>query len=112
MSLRTEIIRIVNEVIARGKKITALDFAGAISGNELIEIVQDGVNKKLSVSSLASGGGIVFGGNITSAPVGPLASPTIYITTADFAWDGFDIAAGSIILGDAGATDYEDFIIR
>ena len=57
MSLRSEIIRIVQEFIRGGKKISELPTASTITGVELIEIVQDGENRKATIDDLPSGGG-------------------------------------------------------
>lgn len=57
MSVRSEVIRIMNEVLADSKKITALPAGSAPSGAELVEAVQGGVNVKLTVSQLGGGGG-------------------------------------------------------
>jgi hypothetical protein len=56
MSVRSEVIRVFNEILAKAKKITELPDAGAITGNEWAEIVQNGVNVKTRTSSLGSGG--------------------------------------------------------
>lgn len=58
MSLRSEVIRIYNELIASAKKITDLPAATTpLAGTELIEIVQGGVNKKVAASDVGGGGG-------------------------------------------------------
>lgn len=51
------------------RAITDLDHAGPITGNELLEIVQDGDNKKISVEELALAGPI--GPQGIQGPVGP-----------------------------------------
>lgn len=59
MSLRSEVIRIFNELLALGRKITQLPDADLpLTGDEYIEIVQGGVNKKVQVSQLPGGGSI------------------------------------------------------
>ena len=52
MSLRSEVIRIFNELIGSGKKITQLPVGTAPTGTELIEAVQGGVNVSLTVSQV------------------------------------------------------------
>jgi len=55
MSLRSEVVRIVNEILSLGKKITALAFASTpLQGDELIEVVQSGTNKKVLKSDISS----------------------------------------------------------
>lgn len=60
MSLRSEVVRIVNELLANSKKITELTTASSIVGDELVEVVQDGVNKKVAVSNIGGGGGTAY----------------------------------------------------
>lgn len=82
MSLRSEIIRIFNELAGAGKKITQLPLADTpLTGTELLEIVQDGVNKKITAPNLSSGGTgvqtIVAGTNISvddTDPQNPIVS--------------------------------------
>ena len=78
MSLRSEIVRVVNEVLAGSKKISELPLAGTIVGTELLEIVQNGQNVKTPVSSIGGGGGgsgnaidisFIPGGDISSTNV-------------------------------------------
>lgn len=57
MSLRSEVIKIFNQVIAGSKKISALPELVAPGDNDFIEIVQDGVNYKIRKSNLVVGGG-------------------------------------------------------
>jgi len=57
MSLRSEVVRIFNELLGDGKKITELPAASTITGTELIEAVQGGVNVKVIVSAISGGGG-------------------------------------------------------
>jgi hypothetical protein len=58
MSLRSEIVRILNELFGEGKKISELPTASLpLAGPELIEIVQGGQNKKATIDDLPSGGG-------------------------------------------------------
>lgn len=56
MSLRSEIVRILNELLSGSKKITDLEEADIpLSGLELVEIVQDGINKKVAAANLSGG---------------------------------------------------------
>lgn len=55
MSLRSEVTRIVNELLGNGKKISQLPAGSSPDGTELIEAVQNGVNVKLTVSQVSSG---------------------------------------------------------
>jgi hypothetical protein len=67
MSLRSEVIRIVNELLGNSKKITELPAGTAPTGAELIEGVQGGVNVKFTVSQLGGGGGAITDGQGTTA---------------------------------------------
>lgn len=71
MSIRSEVIRIMNEVLAVSKKISELPPAGAITGAELIEIVQGGANVQSTVSAIGGGGG--GSGTVTSFSAGNLS---------------------------------------
>lgn len=67
MSLRSEVIRIYNELIAGAKKISGLTAAGALDGSELVEIVQNGTNVKTTTQDIADlGGGGGGGGTVES----------------------------------------------
>lgn len=56
MSLRSEIVRVFNELLAGSKKITELPAATTpLSGLELIEIVQDGENRQVAAANLSGG---------------------------------------------------------
>lgn len=57
MSLRSEVIRIYNELISGAKKISELPAAGALTGNELVEGVQGGANVKMTTQDIADLGG-------------------------------------------------------
>jgi hypothetical protein len=57
MSLRSEVIRIVNELLGNSKKITELDNATALTGVELVEVVQGGANKQTTTQDIADLGG-------------------------------------------------------
>jgi hypothetical protein len=113
MSLRSEIIKILNEVFADSKKISQLPAAGSLQGSELVEIVQEGVNKKVTVSSLTAGGTVLtWGGFISSSPSLPLTADTEFVASADFNFDGVDIFVGSVLYGPSGAAAVGDFIIK
>lgn len=57
MNLRSEVVRIFNELLGDGKKITQLPDADLpLTGSEYVEIVQDGINKKVQVIQLPGGG--------------------------------------------------------
>jgi hypothetical protein len=56
MSLRSEIVRILNELLSGSKKITDLTSATTpLTGTELIEVVQDGFNRKVPAANLSGG---------------------------------------------------------
>lgn len=62
MSLRSEVVRIFNELISNGKKISELpDATTPLGGTELVEIVQGGSNKKVAASNFGGGGGGTWG---------------------------------------------------
>lgn len=66
MSLRSEIIRVLNEILGNSKKISELDAAiTPLTGTELVEIVQSGENKRVAVSDVGGGGS----GTVTSVSV-------------------------------------------
>lgn len=74
MSLRSEVIRILNEVLANSKKITQLNASATLTGAELVEIVQAGFNVRTTtqdIADLGGGGGGV--GTVTSFSSGNLA---------------------------------------
>lgn len=55
-------------------KITEMSQAGPITGNELAEIIQDGVNKRVSVAQLAMAGQSAYQAAVAAGYVGTLAS--------------------------------------
>lgn len=68
MSVRSEIIRVLNEVLGNSKKISELDAATTpLSGTELIEIVQSGENKQVAVSDVGGGSGTVTSVSVVTA---------------------------------------------
>ena len=78
MSLRSEIVRILNEYFAGSKKISQLPIADTITGPELLEIVQDGISKQTTVDDLPSGGG---GGSPTKVIQAAASDETTAITS-------------------------------
>lgn len=64
MSLRSEIIRVLNEVLGNSKKVSELDdLPSNVANDDLIEVVRAGENYKALGSQLPSGGG---GGTVES----------------------------------------------
>lgn len=62
MSVRSEIIRVLNEVLGNSKKISELTaLPSNVANDDLIEIVRAGVNYKGTGSQLPSGGGGAWG---------------------------------------------------
>lgn len=58
MSLRSEVLRILNEVLGNSKKITELPAATTpLDGTEWVEIVQGGQSKKVQTTDVGTGGG-------------------------------------------------------
>jgi hypothetical protein len=113
MSLQSEVTRIINNLFANSNKISDLPAAGTLQGADLVEVVQDGVNKKTTVSNLTVGGVILtWGGFISSAPTLPLAADTEFVASADFNFGGVDIFEGSVLYGPSGAATVGDFIIK
>lgn len=81
MSLRSEVIRVFNELIGNGVKITELPAGSAPTGTELIEAVQGGQSVSLTVNQVSSGGvgvtSVVAGTNVTvdnTDPQNPIVS--------------------------------------
>lgn len=76
MSLRSEVIRIVNELIGNSKKISELPAATTpLTGTELMEVVQGGISKRVAKSDVSSGGG--GGGDaLTTNPLSQFAATT------------------------------------
>lgn len=54
MSLRSEVIRILNEVLSASKKITQFNAASALTGAELVEVVQSAVNVRTTTAAIAA----------------------------------------------------------
>lgn len=80
MSLRTEVIKIINQFLANSKKISALTDADPVDGSELVEIVQDGVNKKATVSDLAGSASIPTQWDFVSEGGFPVDTTKIYVS--------------------------------
>lgn len=118
MSLRSEVIRILNEYLSNAKKITELTGATTpLSGSEYVEIVQGGVSKKVAAGAFAGGsfdlsgmvrriGDFSLAGNVFpstggSGPAGAVAQGNSwYITNASTSLTdeaGNTIPAGVII---------------
>lgn len=58
MSLRSEIIRVLNEILGNSKKVSELDSLPTnVDNSDLIEVVRAGQNYKATGSQLPSGGG-------------------------------------------------------
>lgn len=103
MSLRSEVVRIFNELLAQGRKITQLQDAGALTGSEYAEIVQDGVNKKVQISNISSSGGWssqgTFDASLGSMPAATAAYQTwLNISVASANIGGVEIAPGDIVV--------------
>lgn len=60
MSLRSEVVRIVNELLGNGKKISQLPDASSLSGSEYFEVAQLGESRKVLASAIIGGGAIVY----------------------------------------------------
>lgn len=68
MSFRSEVVRIVNELLAGSKKISQLSAGAALDGTELVEVVQNGTNVQTTtqdIADLGGGGGGGTWGSIT-----------------------------------------------
>lgn len=66
MSLRSEVVRVFNELIANGKKISDLPaLPSVVQNGDLFEVVRGGVNYQGTGSQLPSGGGAGTWGGIT-----------------------------------------------
>lgn len=83
MSLRSEVIKVLNEIFTNSKKISELPVATTPVGTELVEIVQGGVNKQTTVADLGGGGG--GGGNDKLD-----AEITFLLKTADYTLQASD----------------------
>lgn len=57
MSLRSEVIRIVNELLGNSKKISELPAASALTGSEQVELNQSGTSARTTAQAIANLGG-------------------------------------------------------
>ncbi len=115
MSLRSEVIRIFNELVAGGKKITELPEANSLAGGELIEIVQGGTNKKTTAQSVANLGGGGGGGSATftvwewsaHSNLAPTATAPgqAWVTQGEYVDDEFVILDGSQLIAKTGSSN-------
>lgn len=84
MSVRSEVIRIFNELVGQAKKIVDLPSAPSVAGTDLIEVSIGGTSYKGTVSQISSGGSgivqtIVAGTGITvdaTDPANPIVAAT------------------------------------
>ena len=58
------------------------------------------------------GGALWLGGLITESPDLPLTVNTLFISTADFDFEGTAIFAGTWLVGPEGAASVDDFYIK
>lgn len=83
MSLRSEVIRIVNELLGNSKKISDLPAASALTGTEQVEVNQGGTSARTTTQGIANlgGGG---GGAVSSVfgRTGPVTSQSGDYTVA------------------------------
>lgn len=91
MSLRSEVVRIFNELIAGSKKISQLPAADTLVGPELMEIVQGGVNKKATASQF--GGGATEFTQLTDVPATYVGSAGLTVTV-NGAENGLEFTSG------------------
>lgn len=98
MSLRSEIVRIVNELLAGSKKISELDEVVSATNDDLIEIVQAGVNVKIKKSNLVTGGG---GGGSWGSITGTITDQTDLVTyvSNNAVYPGGDSMTGNLAMG-------------
>lgn len=87
MSVRSEVIRIFNELIGQAKKISDLPAAASVNGADLVEVSQGGVSKKATITQVSTGGtaveSVVGGANITvdsSDPANPVVAVSGVLT--------------------------------
>jgi len=105
MSLRSEVIRIFNELTGSAKKISDLPAAGSVDGTDLVEISKNGVSMSATASQIGAGGSgvvqtIVAGTNITVDDTDP-ANPIVSATGGGGAVDSVNGQTGVVVL-DAG----------
>lgn len=68
MSDRSTIIKLINQILTNSKRISELDEITTPTNNDLIEIVQAGVNYKIKKSNLVTGGGASAFTDLTDVP--------------------------------------------
>lgn len=66
MSLRSEVIRILNELLSNSKKISELPAASALTGTEQVELNQGGTSVRTTSQDIANLGGGGGGGLVSS----------------------------------------------
>lgn len=88
--------------------------AATLTGAEIFVVTQDGESVGTTVQEIAdfTGGGLAWGGFISSAPSFPVAVDTQYVSTAEFTSGGIDVFEGSILFAPAGAASMSDLIIK
>lgn len=107
MSLRTEIIRVLNDLVIFGKKITGLPAGGTMDGTELFESVQNGVSVKLTaqqIADLASLGGTLPNGMLILANTNYDLSSNNLPTTGGTGPGGIIKAGNAFIIGTTGSS--------
>lgn len=98
MSVRSEVIRIMNEILADSKKISELPVGSAPAGTELIEAVQGGVNVSLTAAQFGGGSGATAFTQLTDVPASftGAALQAVRVNAAETALEFFAISAGSV----------------
>lgn len=117
MSLQSEIVRILNNYFLNSKKISDLPTADTPTGSELIEIVQGGVNKKITSASLATGGtGLALSDwDFVSEGGFPNDASILYIATTDNGSPGDSdyVASGTWFIANvSNPSGYSDFYYK
>jgi hypothetical protein len=107
MSLRTEIIRVLNDLVIFGKKITGLPAGGTMDGTELFESVQNGVSVKLTaqqIADLASTGGALPAGMFILVDSDYDLSTNSLPTTGGSGPGGIIKAGNAVVIGTEGTS--------
>lgn len=113
MSLRSEVVRIINEILGNSKKISELPDADALAGSEYVEVVQDGVNKKATVSQVSVGASNPWQGPWSfPGDAYPTATQGGQIWFSDAAYDvgGELIDINTLLISKAAGTGSSNFI--
>lgn len=102
MSVRSEVIRIFNELVGQAKKISDLPTAPSVSGADLLEVSIGGTSYKGTVSQISSGGSgivqtIVAGTGISVDSTDP-ANPIVSATGGGGAVSSVNGATGAVIV--------------